>query len=98
MPPMRCVSLTISNHLGIVTNQLQIRIMTLAVAALSNYGPVAEPLIYDRVDYFTSQTDGLTARELRSTGPAAVEITALWQNLLTHLEPIDVAPQEHALT
>lgn len=56
-----------------------------AAAALSHHGPVAETLIADRVPYAAAMTNGLTALELVSKGPAALETTALWKNIKTCL-------------
>jgi chromosome partitioning protein len=52
-----------------------------AVAALSHHGPVAETIISTRVHYAAAMTDGHTAPELASRGPAAREIAALWKNI-----------------
>jgi chromosome partitioning protein len=52
-----------------------------AAAALSHHGRVAETFIADRVPYAASMTDGRTAIELASKGPAAVETASLWKNI-----------------
>lgn len=52
-----------------------------AAAALSHYGPVAETFIADRVPYAAAMTDGRTAIELTSKGPAAIETATLWKNI-----------------
>ena len=52
-----------------------------AAAALSHHGPVAETFIADRVPYAAAMTDGRTAIELTSKGPAALETAALWKNI-----------------
>lgn len=52
-----------------------------AAAALSHHGPVAETFVGDRVPYAAAMTDGRTAIELASKGPAAVETLALWKNI-----------------
>lgn len=52
-----------------------------AAAALSHHGPVAETFIADRVPYAAAMTDGRTAIELASKGPAALETAALWKNI-----------------
>jgi chromosome partitioning protein len=52
-----------------------------AAAALSHHRRVAETFIADRVPYAAAMTEGRTAIELASTGPAAVETTALWSNI-----------------
>src|SRR5438270_3153082 len=45
-----------------------------AVLALSQYGPVATSVIYNRVDYAGAMTDGRTAPEIDAKGKAAIEI------------------------
>ena len=50
-----------------------------AVLALSQYGPVATSVIYNRVDYAGAMTDGRTAPELDTKGKAALEIIDLWK-------------------
>lgn len=52
-----------------------------AAAALSHHGPVAETFIADRVPYASSMTDGRTAIELATKGPAAIEVASLWKNI-----------------
>lgn len=52
-----------------------------AAAALSHHGPVAETFIADRVPYAAAMTDGRTAIELASKGPAALETASLWKNI-----------------
>lgn len=52
-----------------------------AAAALSHHGPVAETFIADRVPYAAAMTDGRTAIELTTKGPAAIETAALWKNI-----------------
>jgi chromosome partitioning protein len=56
-----------------------------AAAALSHHGPVAQTFIADRVPYAAAMTDGRTAIELATKGPAAIETAALWQNIKTCL-------------
>lgn len=51
------------------------------VAALSQYGQVAQFFIADRVSYAVAMTGGRTAPELASKSAAAEEITGLWQNI-----------------
>lgn len=48
---------------------------------LSRFGPVAESVIYNRVDYAGAMTDGRTVQELDSKGKAAAEIAQLWDYL-----------------
>jgi chromosome partitioning protein len=45
---------------------------------LSQFGPVATSIIYNRVDYAGAMTDGRTAQELDPKGKAASEIAGLW--------------------
>ncbi|HTV87776.1 MAG TPA: hypothetical protein VME41_02060, partial [Stellaceae bacterium] len=52
-----------------------------AIASLSHHGPVAETIIAARVHYAAAMTDGHTAPELATKGPAAQEIAALWINI-----------------
>ena len=52
-----------------------------AAAALSHHGAVAETFIADRVPYASGMTDGRTAIELSTKGPAALETAALWKNI-----------------
>jgi chromosome partitioning protein len=49
-----------------------------SIAALSQYGRVAQSFLGDRVPYATAMTGGQTAPELAAKSPAAKEITALW--------------------
>jgi chromosome partitioning protein len=70
-----------------VVNQatLNANITAQAIATLSHHGPVAETIIGTRVHYAAAMTDGHTAPELASKGPAAQEIAALWANIKTCL-------------
>ena len=49
-----------------------------AIGALSEHGQVLPAVIHDRVDYAAAMTDGRTAPEINTRGPAAAEIAALW--------------------
>lgn len=53
------------------------------IAALSHHGRVAPAFIVDRVAYATAFTGGNSAPELAPKGPAAAEIAALWQNVIS---------------
>lgn len=66
-----------------VVNQatLNANITAQAIASLSHHGPVAETIIGARVHYAAALTDGHSAPELASRGPAAQEIAALWTNI-----------------
>jgi chromosome partitioning protein len=52
-----------------------------AAASLSHHGRVAETFIGDRVPYAAALTNGQTAMELMSKGPAAIETASLWKNI-----------------
>jgi chromosome partitioning protein len=52
-----------------------------AIASLSHHGPVAETIIASRVNYAAAMTDGHTAPELATRGPAAAETATLWKNI-----------------
>ncbi len=56
----------------------QASITAQTIAALSQYGRVAQAFIADRVLYAVAMTGGRTAPELSERGPAAEEIRALW--------------------
>lgn len=66
-----------------VVNQatLNANITAQAIASLSHHGPVAETIIGTRVHYAAAMTDGHSAPELASKGPAAQEMAALWANI-----------------
>jgi chromosome partitioning protein len=67
-----------------------------AAAALSHHGAVAETFIADRVPYAQAMTDGRTAIELHPKGKAALETSALWHNILTHLQSLRRKETAHA--
>lgn len=48
------------------------------VAALSQYGPVAPTIIFQRTDFGSSMVDGRTVMELSPTSKSAKEIEDLW--------------------
>jgi chromosome partitioning protein len=50
-----------------------------AVAALSEHGPVAPIILYQRTDYAISMIDGRTVMETVSSGRSAREIAELWK-------------------
>ena len=54
------------------------RLTLQTVAALSDYGPVLQAVVHDRVDYAASMTDGRTVLEINPSGAAALETEALW--------------------
>lgn len=56
-----------------------------AAAVLSKHGEVAETFINDRTAYKSPYPKGQTITEAEPKGPAAKEITALWQNIKTCL-------------
>ena len=52
------------------------------MAALSEFGPIFQAIIHDRVDYAASMTDGRTVSELNPSGAAAAaETAALWLSI-----------------
>ena len=59
----------------------QATITAQTIAALSQYGRVAQAFIADRVPYAGAMTGGRTAPELLAKSPAALEITALWSEI-----------------
>jgi chromosome partitioning protein len=59
----------------------QATITAQTVAALSQHGRVAQTFIADRVPYAGAMTGGRTAPELLTKGPAAEEISGLWQDV-----------------
>jgi chromosome partitioning protein len=56
-----------------------------AAAVLSKHGQVAETFVNDRTGYKAPYASGQTIAEAEPKGPAAKEITALWQNIKTCL-------------
>ena len=52
---------------------------------LSQFGPVATSIVYNRVDYAGAMTDGRTAEEIDPKGKAALEIGELWIYLFQQL-------------
>lgn len=56
----------------------RVRLTADAAVALSQHGPIAPAMIYDRTDYAGAKSGGLTAPEVDPKGPAAGEIAALW--------------------
>lgn len=61
-----------------------------SVALLSKYGEVAATFVADRTAYAAAMTDGRTAQELLTKGPAALEMAALWKNVKAAL-PVTAA-------
>lgn len=55
------------------------RLTLQTVAALSDYGPVLQAIVHDRVDYAAAMTDGRTVLEINPSGAAALETEALWR-------------------
>lgn len=63
----------------VVTQAVQRATLTQqAPLILSQFGPVATSIIYNRVDYAGAMTDGRTAQEVDAKGKAASEIAGLW--------------------
>ena len=61
------------------------RITTDAALALSQHGPVAPVVIYQRTDLAAAMIDGRTAQEINPAGRSAAEIATLWRYVVTHL-------------
>jgi chromosome partitioning protein len=81
-----------------VVNQatLNANITAQAVAALSHHGAVAQTIVVNRVPYAAAMTDGHTAPELATKGPAATEIRSLWDNIKSCLHASMPAIRERA--
>jgi len=56
------------------------------VAALSEYGAVAQAIMHDRVDYAASMIDGRTVQEVDGKGRGAAEMAALWAFVKARLQ------------
>ena len=56
-----------------------------ALLILSQFGPVATSIIYNRVDYAGAMTDGRTVQEIDPKGKASGEIAELWIYLVQQL-------------
>jgi chromosome partitioning protein len=54
------------------------RLTVQAVAALSEYGTVAQAIMHDRVDYAASMIDGRTVQEVDGKSRGAAEMAELW--------------------
>lgn len=61
------------------------RITTDAALALSQYGPVAPVVVYQRTDLAASMIDGRTAQEIDPAGRSATEIKLLWKYVIAQL-------------
>lgn len=53
-------------------------LVTQAMAALSEHGPVAPAIVANRADYAASMIDGRTVQEVDPRGKGAAEVVALW--------------------
>ncbi len=72
--------------LFVITQAIQnTNITAQAIAALSHHGSVAETILVNRVAYPAAFTDGRTPQEIEPRAPAAKEIMALWNNILSYL-------------
>lgn len=70
----------------VITQAIQRALITQeAMAALSEFGPVSASVMYYRVDYAASMTDGRTAPEIDGKGKASEEIASLWRYLSKQL-------------
>jgi chromosome partitioning protein len=56
-----------------------------AVRALAQHGKVALVTLHQRIDFAASMVDGRTVGELNPGSRSAVEVTDLWQYVVTHL-------------
>ncbi|WP_322995431.1 AAA family ATPase [Castellaniella sp.] len=72
------------------------RMTTMAIAALSELGPVASIIITDRVDFAASMVDGQTVVEVGPAGKSASEIQALFKALNKHLKTKDKVTKKGA--
>lgn len=87
--------------LFVITQAIQnTNITAQAIAALSHHGAVAETLIVNRVIYPAAFTDGRTPQEIEPHGPAAREISKLWDNIQsyfhTNIQPVTKNEREVA--
>jgi chromosome partitioning protein len=57
-----------------------------AVAALSEYGPVAPVILHQRVAYAASMINGRTVVETAASKKAAAEIEKLWEHLSSRID------------
>lgn len=74
----------------VVTQAVQRATLTQqAPLILSQFGPVATSIIYNRVDYAGAMTDGRTAQEVDPRGRAAGEIAGLWIYLSQQLSTLN---------
>jgi len=70
----------------VVTQAIQRATLTQqAPLILSQHGPVATSIMYNRIDYAGAMTDGRTVQEVDPKGKAAVEIAELWKYLAQYL-------------
>jgi chromosome partitioning protein len=70
----------------VVTQAVQRATLTQqAPLILSQFGPVATSIVYNRVDYAGAMTDGRTAQEIDPKGKAAAEINELWKYIFQQL-------------
>lgn len=70
----------------VVTQAIQRATLTQQAALiLSQFGPVATSIIYNRVDYAGAMTDGRTAQEIDGRGKAAADIENLWSYLFQQI-------------
>ncbi len=79
---------SVGRRMAFVVNQATARakLTTMLAVALSQHGPVADPVIHHRVDYPTSMIEGGTVMELFPASKSASEISALWSYLQTKLQ------------
>ena len=56
-----------------------------AALLLSEFGPVCQVVLSDRIPYGTAKTDGRTAPELKGQEKAAEEVAGVWRFVARHL-------------
>jgi chromosome partitioning protein len=62
-----------------------------AVAALSEHGPVAPVILYQRIEYAASMIDGRTVLETAPSGRSAQEISELWRYISAQISMQEAA-------
>ncbi len=64
----------------------RVRLTGEAAVVLSQHGPVAPTMVWDRTEYASAMIDGRTAPEISPAGKAADEMRALWAYLALRLQ------------
>lgn len=60
-------------------------ILQQTLITLSKHGPIADPVISNRVDYATAMIDGRTIQEIDPAGKGAHEVRRLWNHVLEQI-------------